>query len=51
MYFDQTGMYGLDIGVYGAPETYVIKNGRVVYKFVGVLNQQIWVDNFERYFS
>ena len=51
VYFDQTGMYGLDIGVYGAPETYVIKEGRVVYKFVGVLNKNIWIDNFERYFS
>ncbi len=40
---DDNGRLGIDLGVYGAPETFVIdKNNQIIYRHVGVLNQQIW---------
>ncbi|MFW5825384.1 MAG: DsbE family thiol:disulfide interchange protein, partial [Marinobacter sp.] len=34
---------GFDLGVYGAPETYVIdKQGIVRYRHVGVVNSKVW---------
>ncbi len=40
---DEDGRFGLDLGVFGAPETYVIdKNGVVRYKHVGDVNQKVW---------
>lgn len=44
---DQKGSLGLDLGVYGAPETYLVdKNGIVRYRFAGEFNEQVWVDKF-----
>jgi cytochrome c biogenesis protein CcmG/thiol:disulfide interchange protein DsbE len=41
--FDQKGLLGLDLGVYGAPETYVIDaDGVIRYKHVGVVDAQVW---------
>lgn len=41
--FDYTGLLALDLGVYGAPETFVIDAGGVVrYRHVGDLNQEVW---------
>lgn len=41
--FDEKGTLGLNLGVYGAPETYIIdKNGLVRYRHVGVLDDKIW---------
>ena len=40
---DASGRYGIDLGVYGAPETYVINpQGKVVLRFVGELNDRSW---------
>lgn len=40
---DADGAYGLELGVYGAPETYVIDSkGIVRYRHVGVMNQRDW---------
>ncbi len=40
---DEEGRLGLDLGVFGAPETYVIDNqGIIRYKHIGDLNQQVW---------
>ncbi|VUD48091.1 Thiol:disulfide interchange protein DsbE [Thalassocella blandensis] len=40
---DQEGRLGLDLGVYGAPETFVIDaNGIVKYRHVGEVNEQVW---------
>lgn len=40
---DADGRLGLDLGVYGAPETYVLdKKGIIRYKHVGVINESVW---------
>lgn len=40
---DPDGMIGLDLGVYGAPETYVIDDKGVVrYRHVGEVNERTW---------
>jgi cytochrome c biogenesis protein CcmG/thiol:disulfide interchange protein DsbE len=40
---DSEGMLGLDMGVYGAPETYVVDaNGVVQFRHVGVVDAQVW---------
>lgn len=41
--FDETGMLALDLGVYGAPETYVIDaDGIILHRHVGDMNQRVW---------
>jgi cytochrome c biogenesis protein CcmG, thiol:disulfide interchange protein DsbE len=41
--FDEAGTLGIDLGVFGAPETYVIdQQGMVHYKHVGVVNEGVW---------
>lgn len=41
--FDGDGMLGLDLGVYGAPETFLIDGkGIIRYRHVGALNDRIW---------
>ena len=40
---DREGTLGLDLGVYGAPETYLIDAAGVVhYRHVGVVDAQVW---------
>ena len=40
---DSTGRMGLDLGVFGAPETYVIDStGTIRYKHVGVVDDRVW---------
>ncbi|WP_166265250.1 DsbE family thiol:disulfide interchange protein [Marinobacter caseinilyticus] len=46
--FDPQGRLGFDLGVYGAPETYIIdKNGIVRYRHVGVVNKAVWREKLE----
>ncbi len=41
--YDEKGMLGLDLGVYGAPETYLLdKNGIVKYRHVGGVTDEVW---------
>src|SRR5690554_573436 len=41
--FDPRGTLGFDLGVYGAPETFVIDaRGVVLYRHVGVVNERVW---------
>ncbi len=41
--YDKDGMLGLDLGVYGAPETYLIDSqGVIQYRHVGDVNDQVW---------
>ena len=45
---DQSGMVGIDYGVTGTPETYVIdKQGIVRFKFIGPMGPQSWHDKIE----
>lgn len=44
---DNKGSLGLDLGVYGAPETYLIDaKGFIQYRFAGEFNEQVWIDKF-----
>jgi cytochrome c biogenesis protein CcmG/thiol:disulfide interchange protein DsbE len=46
--FDPEGTLGFDLGVYGAPETYVIDaEGIVRYRFVGAVDQKVWEEELE----
>lgn len=46
--YDPKGSFGFDLGVYGAPETYVIdQQGVVRYRHVGEINQRIWEAQIE----
>lgn len=41
--FDPEGKLGLDLGVYGAPETYLIDaEGIIRYKHIGVVDERVW---------
>lgn len=43
---DTEGRVAIDLGVYGAPETFVIdKKGIIRYRHVGVMDQEIWLKN------
>ncbi len=45
--FDPTGRLGIELGVYGAPETFLVDaEGRIVFKWVGELNDRIWQRDF-----
>lgn len=40
---DSTGTLGLDLGVFGAPETYIVdKQGVIRYKHVGIVDMDVW---------
>jgi len=46
--FDFKGSLGLDLGVYGAPETYVIDaQGIIRYRHVGILDAKVWREKIE----
>jgi cytochrome c biogenesis protein CcmG/thiol:disulfide interchange protein DsbE len=39
---DQDGRVGIDWGVYGVPETFIVdKNGTIRYKYIGPINQEV----------
>lgn len=45
---DAEGSLGLDLGVYGAPETFFIdRDGVVRYRHVGVIDDRIWTTRLE----
>ncbi len=45
---DADGRLGLDLGVYGAPETYLLDaNGVIRFKHVGVVDERIWQEKFK----
>jgi cytochrome c biogenesis protein CcmG/thiol:disulfide interchange protein DsbE len=37
---DRSGAVGIDWGVYGVPETFIVKDGIIVHKFIGPLNEE-----------
>lgn len=45
--FDEQGTLGLDLGVFGAPETFVIDHNGVIRKrFAGAIDTQVWQKEF-----
>ncbi|NNE60227.1 MAG: DsbE family thiol:disulfide interchange protein, partial [Woeseia sp.] len=45
--FDADGRVGIDWGVYGAPETFLIApDGTVLYKHLGPLDDAVWKREF-----
>ena len=45
--YDADGRVGIDWGVYGAPETFLVDpQGTVVYKHLGPLDEAIWQREF-----
>lgn len=46
--FDGSGMLGLDLGVYGAPETFLIdSDGIIRYRHVGDVNERNWKETLQ----
>lgn len=46
--YDTEGRLGIDLGVYGAPETYLVDaNGVIRYRHVAVLDESVWENDFE----
>lgn len=45
--FDGDGRVGIDLGVYGLPETFLVDaDGIIVHKHVGPLSREIWENEF-----
>ncbi|MGC7560575.1 DsbE family thiol:disulfide interchange protein [Pasteurella sp. PK-2025] len=45
---DEKGSFGLDLGVYGAPETFVIDGkGIIHYRYAGDVNDKVWREKLE----
>ncbi len=45
--FDGDGRAGIDLGVYGAPETFLVTaDGNIVLRYPGPLNRSVWEDEF-----
>ena len=45
--FDLRGSLGIDLGVYGAPETFLIDaQGMIRYRRVGVVDERVWSNEF-----
>jgi cytochrome c biogenesis protein CcmG, thiol:disulfide interchange protein DsbE len=43
--YDVEGRLGLDMGVYGAPETFVVDSAGIIrFKHVGVIDESVWQD-------
>lgn len=43
LFFDVNGRYGMELGVYGTPETFIVDHkGRVRYKHVGPIDMTVW---------
>lgn len=44
---DEDGRFGIDLGVYGAPETFLVDSDGVIrYRHVGVLEETVWREDF-----
>ncbi|HLJ78356.1 MAG TPA: DsbE family thiol:disulfide interchange protein [Acidobacteriaceae bacterium] len=45
---DESGRVGIDLGVTGVPETFVIdRTGRIRYRYPGPITQEVWQEHFE----
>lgn len=49
---DKTGTLGIDLGVTGAPETYLIDaNGIIRYRHIGIVDDEVWINDLEPRFK
>lgn len=39
---DTKGDAAIDLGVYGTPETFVIRDGKIIYRHVGIIDEKSW---------
>ncbi|MBU2712522.1 DsbE family thiol:disulfide interchange protein [Zooshikella harenae] len=45
---DASGDLGIELGVYGAPETYVVdRQGVIRYKHIGVIDERVWQESLQ----
>lgn len=44
--YDQKGSLALDLGVTGAPETFLFHNGVIIVHYSGEVNERVWEDIF-----
>ena len=45
--FDDDGRVGIDLGVYGLPETFLVdEQGMIVHKHIGAISREIWESEF-----
>lgn len=45
---DEKGSFGLDLGVYGAPETFIVDGKGVIhYRLAGDVNEKVWNDTLK----
>ncbi|OOF50593.1 thiol:disulfide interchange protein [Rodentibacter genomosp. 1] len=45
---DEKGSFGLDLGVYGAPETFIIDgNGVIHYRLAGDVSEKVWMETLK----
>jgi len=50
--FDQHGKLAIDLGVYGAPETFFVdKEGIIRERHVGALTKKVWKEKFEKFLN
>jgi cytochrome c biogenesis protein CcmG/thiol:disulfide interchange protein DsbE len=43
IFSDKKGLAGIELGVYGAPETFIIdKHGVIQYRYAGALSESVW---------
>ena len=50
--YDFEGRLAIDLGVYGAPETFFIdKNGLIRERHVGVVDEKVWEEKFSKYLN
>ena len=50
--YDFEGRLAIDLGVYGAPETFFIdKNGLIRERHVGVIDEMVWEEKFSKYLN
>ena len=50
--YDFEGRLAIDLGVYGAPETFFIdKNGLIRERHVGVIDEKLWEEKFSKYLN
>ncbi|EEX50886.1 cytochrome c-type biogenesis/thiol:disulfide interchange protein CcmG [Pasteurella multocida] len=45
---DEKGAFGLDLGVYGAPETFIVDGkGIIHYRYAGDVNEKVWREKLQ----